>query len=81
MQEPLVLDLVNLTAFLTVADQQMHFQAKAKAVNGDGNPAGCMHCSNERQPGAVRDATSAGKESLKILEPSLPCPQASNMHT
>lgn len=80
MQAPLVLGLVDLMAFLTVANQETHFQAKAKAVNGDGIPAGCMHSLSERQPGAIRDATTAGKESLEILDPSLPCPQASNRH-
>lgn len=30
----LVLDLEGLTAFLTVTTEQIHFQAKAKAVNG-----------------------------------------------
>lgn len=29
--------------FLTVATQQIHFQTKVKAVNGDEIPAGCLH--------------------------------------
>lgn len=35
MEIPLVLNLGELTAFLTVTTEQIHFQAKAKAVNGD----------------------------------------------
>lgn len=42
-----LLDLEGLTAFLTVTTEQIHFQAKAKAVNGGEIWAHCLYSSEE----------------------------------
>lgn len=43
MEIRLFLDSGDPVVFLTVATQQIHFQAKVKVVNGDEIPAGCLH--------------------------------------
>lgn len=73
----LVQNLEELTAFLTESIEEIHFQAKAKATNGD--EIELAACTGQKR-GSKRCATTAGKGRLQISD-SIPVSSAGNRHT